>query len=106
LEDGPEFVRRALNVWCKQRHVLLRVIDPGRPTQNGLVESFNGRFRDECLNANWFLNVRSARRIIESWRLDYNDQRPYNLMAYRTPNELAALFSQAGQTGVIIGKLR
>ena len=74
--------------------------------QNGFVESFNGRFRDECLNANWFLNVRNARRIIESWRLDFNGHRPHSSLAYRTPNEFAALFAQAGQTGVIIGKLQ
>jgi putative transposase len=91
VDHGPEFVCRALNAWCEQRRVLLRFIDPGRPMQNGFVESFNGKFRDECLNANWFLSVRSARRIIESWRLDYNGQRPHSSLAYRTPNEFAAL---------------
>lgn len=106
VDHGPEFVCRALNAWCEQRHILLRFIDPGRPMQNGFVESFNGRFRDECLNANWFLNVRTARRIIESWRSDYNGQRPHSSLAYQTPNEFAALFSQVGRTGVIIGKLQ
>ena len=100
VDHGPEFVCSALNASCEKHRVLLRFIDPGRPMQNGFVESFNGRFRDECLNASWFLNVRSARRIIESWRLDYNGQRPHSSLAYRTPNEFAALFSQVGQTGV------
>lgn len=105
-DHGPEFVCRALRAWCEQRRILLRFIEPGRPMQNGFVESFNGRLRDECLNANWFLNIRTARQIIENWRLDYNGQRPHSALAYRTPKEFAALFSAANETGAMIGKLQ
>jgi putative transposase len=57
--------------------------------QNGHVESFNGRLRDECLNANWFLNLKDARRKIESWRQEYNSKRPHSSLDYRTPAEYA-----------------
>jgi putative transposase len=72
VDHGPEFVSRAMGAWCEQQKILLRFIDPGKPMQNAYVESFNGRFRDECLNANWFLNLAQARATIESWRCDYN----------------------------------
>src|ERR1700730_12607816 len=81
--------------WCEQRKILLRFIDPGKPMQNGYIESFNGRFRDECLNANWFLSLAQARTTIESWRCDYNGDSPHSSLDYRTPNEFAALFTQA-----------
>src|SRR5262245_50532068 len=68
VDHGPEFVSRVMGAWCEQRKILLRFIDPGTPMQNGYVKSFNGRFRDECLNANWFLNLAQLRTMIESWR--------------------------------------
>src|SRR3954454_23603538 len=92
-DNGPEFISRVLQAWCAQKGVLLRYIAPGKPMQNGHAESFNGRFREECLNINWFLHLAEARRIIESWRQDYNEQRPHSALAYRTPQEFAALFS-------------
>ena len=95
VDHGPEFVSRAMGAWCEQRKILLRFIDPGKPMQNGYVESFNGRFRDECLNANWFLSLAQARATIESWRYDYNAERPHSSLNYRTPNEFAALLAQA-----------
>ena len=95
VDHGPEFVSRAMGAWCEQRKILLRFIDPGKPMQNSYVESFNGRFRDECLNANWFLSLAQARAIIESWRCDYNGERPHSSLDYRTPNEFAALLAQA-----------
>ena len=64
-------------------------IQPGRPMQNGYVESFNGRLRDECLNANWFTTLADARQKIEAWRQDYNEQRPHSSLGYRTPREFA-----------------
>lgn len=69
-DNEPEFVSRHLQAWCAQKGVLLRYIVPGKPMQNGHAESFNGRFREECLNANWFLGLADARRSIESWRED------------------------------------
>jgi len=94
VDNGPEFVSRSVRSWCEKHRVLLRYIEPGRPMQNGHIESFNGRFRDECLNANCFLNLDSARTQVEYWRTDYNRHRPHSALAYRTPNEFAALLAQ------------
>jgi putative transposase len=74
-DNGPEFRSRNLEAWSEQRKVRLEFIEPGKPIQNAVVESFNGRMRDECLNANWFLSVADARRKILAWRGDYNKQR-------------------------------
>jgi len=108
-DNGSEFVSRRLQAWCAQKGVLLRYIAPGKPMQNGHAESFNGRFREECLNMNWFLHLTDARRTIESWRQDYNEQRPHSALAYRTPHEFAALFAsppaavkQSAPAGVIL----
>jgi putative transposase len=92
-DNGPEFISRVLPAWCAQNGVLLRSIAPGKPMQNGPAESFNGRFREECLNTNWFLHLAEARRIIESWRQHYKEHRPHSALAYRTPQEFAALFT-------------
>lgn len=89
-DNGPEFRGRALQAWSEQRNITLAFIEPGKPIQNAFVESFNGRMRDECLNANWFLNVADARRKILAWRQDYNEQRPHSALGYRTPSEYAA----------------
>ena len=72
VDHGPGFVSRVTGSWCEQQKILLRFIDPGKPMQNGYVESFNGRFRDECLNAHGFLSLAQARTAIEAWRIDYN----------------------------------
>jgi putative transposase len=95
VDNGPEFVCRAVRSWCEEKHILLRYIEPGKPMQNGHTESFNGKFRDECLNANWFLNLPTARKIIEAWRRDYNEQRPHSSLAYRTPAEFYALLNSS-----------
>jgi putative transposase len=87
LDNGPEFTSRCFIAWAEQRGVPLIYIQPGKPVQNSYIESFNGRFRDECLNANWFENLADARRKIEAWRLDYNQARPHSSLAYRTPEE-------------------
>jgi len=89
LDNGPEFRGRALAAWSEQRGVRLEFIQPGKPVQNAFVESFNGRLRDECLNANWFTNLSDARRKIESWRQDYNHQRPHSSLNYMPPAEFA-----------------
>lgn len=96
VDNGPEFVCRAVRAWCESKRILLRYIDPGKPMQNGHAESFNGRFRDECLNANWFGTLADARRVIERWRLDYNEVRPHSALGYKTPAEYAALASVPG----------
>ena len=105
VDHGPEFVCRAVRSWCEKQRVLLRYIEPGRPMQNGHIESFNGRLRDECLNANWFLNLASARNQLEYWRSDYNQARPHSALGYQTPNEFAALLAQRQPQQTMMGKL-
>ena len=89
LDNGPEFRGRALAAWSEERGVRLEFIQPGKPAQNAYAESFNGRLRDECLNANWFTSLSDARRKIESWRHDYNQQRPHSSLGYLPPAEFA-----------------
>jgi putative transposase len=84
---GPEFRGRALAAWSEERGVRLEFIQPGKPSQNAFAESFNGRLRDECLNANWFTSLSEARRKIEDWRRDYNQQRPHSSLNYLPPAE-------------------
>jgi putative transposase len=91
VDNGPEFAGRALDEWAHRRGVALSFIQPGKPTQNCYIESFNGRLRDECLNQHWFLSLADARRIIERWRNEYNTARPHSGLAGRTPSEFAAL---------------
>jgi putative transposase len=105
VDHGPEFVSRSVRSWCEEHNVLLRYTDPGRPMQNGHVESFNGRFRDECLNANWFKHLAHARHMIENWRGDYNRARPHSALDYLTPNEFAALLAQRQPQPTMMGKL-
>jgi putative transposase len=88
-DNGPEFTSRHFIGWCAERKIELIHIQPGRPMQNGHVESFNGRLRDECLNANWFVNLAHARRQIETWRKEYNAERRHSSLDYRTPEEFA-----------------
>jgi len=90
LDNGPEMICKALDEWAWRNGVRLNFIEPGKPTQNAFIESFNGRFRDECLNENWFLDLDDAREIIEAWRIDYNTSRPHSALAYATPEEFAS----------------
>jgi putative transposase len=89
-DQGPEFTGKALDQWAYQRGVELRLIQAGKPTQNAYVESFNGKFRDECLNEHWFRSLPEAREIVGRWRLDYNQGRPHSALGYQTPAEFAA----------------
>ena len=87
---GPEFISRVVEQWAFEHGVELHFIEPGKPTQNAFIESFNGKFRDECLNENWFLSLPEARGKIEMWRRDYNQVRPHSALGYQTPEEFAA----------------
>jgi putative transposase len=89
-DQGPEFTGKALDQWAYQNGVQLKLIEPGKPTQNAFIESFNGRFRDECLNDHWFISLAEARIRIAAWRRDYNEHRPHSALNYRTPAEFAA----------------
>jgi putative transposase len=88
-DNGPEFTSRHFLAWCEERKIQLIHIQPGRPMQNGRVESFNGRFRDECLNANWFPTLMEAQQKVERWRAEYNLERPHSSLGYLTPVEFA-----------------
>ncbi len=90
VDNGPELRGRALDGWAQDNGVRLYFIDPGKPTQNAYIESFNGRFREECLNLNWFTTLSEAQRIIEAWRIDYNKRRPHSSLKYQTPEAFAA----------------
>lgn len=98
VDNGPEFAGRVLDEWAHRRGVTLSFIQPGKPTQNCHIESFNGRLRDECLNLHWFLSLADARRTIESWRQGYNAARPHSGLAGCTPSEFAALHLQKNTT--------
>jgi len=89
IDNGPEFAGRALDEWAYRHGVKLNFIRPGKPIENAYAESFNGRFRDECLNTNWFLSLKHAREIIEEWRKDYNEVRPHSSLKGATPKEYA-----------------
>jgi len=89
-DNGTELTSRAMLGWQEDRGVQWHYIAPGKPTQNGFIESFNGRLRDECLNEHLFTNLSEARRIIEAWRIDYNTRRPHTSLNGLTPAEFAA----------------
>lgn len=85
LDNGPEMTSKALFFWSRRNRVKLHFIQPGKPTQNAFVESFNGRFRDSCLNQHWFADIHDARRIIDNWRTHYNEVRPHSSLGYQPP---------------------
>ena len=89
MYHGTELTSIAMACWARDRRVRLHFIQPGKPTQNAYVGSFNGRFRDECLNENQFASLGQARLIIEAWRIDYNTKRPHQALENRTPEEFA-----------------
>lgn len=86
-DNGPEFVSKALLEWAAQESLQLALIKPGKPWQNGTNESFNGKFRDECLSMEWFRNRMEAKIVIEDWRVHYNEVRPHSSLNYQTPIE-------------------
>ncbi len=89
VDHGTEFTSKALEEWAYRRGVKLDFIHPGKPTENGHIESFNGRLRDECLNVLQFVSIQDAREKIEAWRIDYNAHRPHSSLGHLTPSEYA-----------------
>lgn len=85
-DNGKEFCGKAMVIWAHQQGVQLRLIQPGKPNQNAYVESFNGRLRDECLNEHWFTHLLQARTTIETWRREYNEERPKKALGGLTPS--------------------
>lgn len=101
-DNGKEFCGHAMLTWAHHNNVTLRLIEPGKPNQNAYIESFNGRFRDECLNEHWFLNLEHAKVIIETWRREYNDERPKKALGGLTPAAYARQLAERSAT-VITG---
>jgi putative transposase len=95
VDNGPEFISRVLDCWAYKQGVTLDFSRPGKPTDNAFVESFNGKFRAECLNTHWFLSLDDARQKIETWRQDYNQVRPHSSLGWLTPEEFVASLCQA-----------
>jgi putative transposase len=108
-DNGPEFVSKALLCWIAAQGIGTALIEPGKPWQNGVAESFNGKFRDECLSLEWFRSRAEAKLIIEAWRRHYNEVRPHSSLDYLTPNEFVALQGNAaprhatGQVAAVCG---
>ena len=97
-DNGPEFFSKELDRWAFMRSVTLDLSRPGKRTNNAFIEPFNGKFRAECLNANWFLSLDEARRKCEAWRRDYNDVRRHSAIGGKTPRELHPAAGNLGQT--------
>jgi putative transposase len=88
VDNGTEFISKDFDRWAYENGVTLDYSRPGRPTDNPFIESFNGSFRDECLNTNWFLSLEDARSKIESFRRDYNEFRPHSSLQGKTPDQV------------------
>ena len=94
-DNDTEFTSRAMFFWAQERNIQLNFIEPGKPSQNAFIESFNGRLRDECLNESVFRNIHHARTVIASWRQHYNHERPHSSLNYLTPMEYRQQLEQA-----------
>jgi len=97
MDNGSEFRSKALDLWAYRNKVKLIFIEPGKPTQNGQIESFNGRFRAECLDQEWFGSLQEARELIETWRISYNTHRPHSSLGYLPPDVWALNYRQQQQ---------
>ena len=104
-DNALEFCGRAMLTWAHAHGVTLRLIEPGKPTQNAYSEAFNGRFRDECLNEHWFTSLPHARAIIEDWRREYNDERPKKTLGGLTPTAYARQLTTRTETAKVTAGL-
>jgi putative transposase len=95
IDNGPEFISKALDAWAYQNGVQLEFSRPGKPTDNAFAESFNGRFRDECLNLHWFASLEEVRQTLEEWRIEYNTERPHRALGQQTPAAWEAAWAPA-----------
>jgi len=89
VDNGPEFISKSLDLWAFWNGVKLDFSRPGKPTDNAFIESFNGKFRQECLSQNWFLSLDDAQERVDAWRRDYNEERPHSALGQRSPTEFA-----------------
>jgi putative transposase len=95
VDNGPEFISKRLDQWAYFNRIELDFIRPGKPTDNALIEAFNGRFRQECLNENWFMSLEDAREKVEAWRQDYNKNRPHGALGNISPLVYAATMEKS-----------
>lgn len=100
VDHGPEFEGQIMDAWAYERGVSLSFIRPGKPNDNAYIESFNGKFRDECLNEHWFLSIAHARAVIEAWRLEYNAERTHSSLGDITPDEFAQKIAAEQKRGL------
>jgi putative transposase len=106
VDHGPEFEGRVLDAWAYRRNVRLAFIRPGKPVDNCYIESFNGRFRDECLNEHWFITMAHARSTIEAWRIEYNTERTHSSLDDLTPEEFRHAHASGKFTGSVSVKAK
>ncbi len=102
IDNGPEFIGKALDAWAYQRGVKLNFIRPGKPVENAYIESFNGKLRDECLNEHWFTSLDHARKAIEDWRIDYNRERPHSSLGNLSPEEFLSRIHKKVSTDIAV----
>jgi putative transposase len=89
VDNGPEFISKSLDWWAYWNQVTLDFSRPGKPTDHAMIESFNGKLREECLNQNWFLSLADAPDRVDAWRFEYNHERPHSALGQRSPIEFA-----------------
>ena len=99
VDNGSEFTSKVLDQWAYSNNVRLDFSRRGKPTDNGLIEAFNGRLRAECLNENWFMSIDDARQKVEAWRRHYNEERPHSALGNLSPREFAASKAQECMAG-------
>jgi putative transposase len=100
-DNGPEFTSRAFIAWTQRHGIEHRLIEPGKPMQNGYIETFNGKFRDECLNEHWFTSLAQARAVVAEWRRDYNEVRPHSSCGRMPPARFAAIYRARHDQGAV-----
>ena len=96
-DDAAKFTSNVFDQWAYRRGIRLDSVAPGRPMDNGFIESFNGKLRDECLNMHWFESLAEARKVIEGWRTEYNEMRPHSSLGNRVPAAYVAELLGIGQ---------
>ena len=105
-DNGPEFIANVINKWLKKKQIETLYVEPGSPWENGYIESFNGKLRDEILNRELFYSVKEAKVIVEDWRLEYNNHRPHSSLGYVTPAAYAASCNPPGSATLRLADCR
>ncbi len=101
-DNGPEFTSISMDQWAYKEKIKLQFITPGKPVENAFIESFNGKFRDECLNEHWFSSIDDAKRKIDLWRHEYNTERPHSSLGNLTPFEYAEKLKYEMNNAIIL----